>query len=450
MSETPLLPTLDSVRRMRQQRRRFNCRNVSRLVLPASVVAAFLLFIFTASIVDKTGHRLPWKNQPDVVFPNFSHYISLQTLPHTHFPIHPDDDKRIVAIGDIHAMNQSLSTLLTKISYDPQSDTLIHLGDLVSKSKKLSSEPVLSFMSANHILGVRGNNDQKVIEWRAWRDWIVSLPRGREWLEDIDSIWSHIDGDKPSDEFNTWFKKSHKEWQSYVPNGWKLQGKHYKVAHDMSQDHYDYLRSLPLVLYAPTAHTYFVHAGLLPADPTREYSDPKQPLSHLPATANPEDDELTLRRLQELALLNEIPQNQDPWVLMNMRSLSKDGAVNDSKKGTPWSDLWNDVIGSCSLPATELPTNLSMHGSTTRTSINCFPSMVLYGHAAVRDLDVKRWSVGIDTGCAYGRRLTAVILDTKSLLPRTHSITFDASLQDSLIPYGDDGTAQIISVKCHA
>ena len=255
-------------------------------------------------------------------------------------------------------------------------------------------------MSTNHIPGVRGNNDQKVIEWRAWMDWIVSLPGGREWLEDIDSIWSHIDGDKPSAEFNTWLKKSHKEWQVYVPSGWKLQGKHYKVARDMSQDHYDYLRSLPLVLHAPTAHTYFVHAGLLPADPTREYNDPKQPLSHLPTTADPKDDDVTLRGLQELALLNEVPQNQDPWVLMNMRSLSKDGKVTDRKKGTPWSDLWNDVMDSCSgFPTTDLPTNLSKHSSTTRVSLNCFPSMVLYGHAAVRDLDVKRWSVGVDTGC---------------------------------------------------
>jgi hypothetical protein len=322
-------------------------------------------------------------------------------------------------------------------------------------------------MSTNNILGVRGNNDQKVIEWKAWMDWIVSLPGGKEWLRDTDSHWSHIDGDESNAEFNTWLKKSHKKWLAYVPNDWKLQGMHYKVARDMTLEHYGYLRSLPLVLYVPTAHTYFVHAGLLAADPTRDPSDPKQPLSHLPTTANPEEDDLALRRLQELALLNEIPQNQDPWVLMNMRSLSENGKVRDGKKGTPWSDLWNDVMDSCfGFPTTELPTKLYKHGSKTRTRPHCFPSMVMYGHAAVRDLDVKRWSVGVDTGCvsgpillskplnagfrqAYGRRLTAVVLDSKSLLPQTHSEAFGASLRDSLIPYGDEGTAQIISVKCH-
>lgn len=250
-------------------------------------------------------------------------------------------------------------------------------------------------MSTNHILGVRGNNDQKVIEWRAWMVWIVSLPGGKEWLQDVDSKWPDVDGDKYDARFDTWLKKSHKKWKAYVPRGWKLLGKHYRAARDMSQEHYDYLRSLPLVLYAPTAHTYFVHAGLLAADPTRKYNDPKQPLSHLPTTANPGDDDIVLRGLQELALLEEIPQNQDPWVLLNMRSLSEDGKVKDNKKGTPWSDLWNDVMGSCST----LPEDLSKHGLTAFTSPPCFPSMVIYGHAAVRDLDVKRWSVGLDTGC---------------------------------------------------
>ncbi|KAG9315190.1 Metallo-dependent phosphatase-like protein [Chiua virens] len=413
MSQKPLLSTSNTAARMRRER--FSWGSVIRLVLPASVIAAFLLFFFTASIVYETGHRLPWK-QPDIVFPDFSHYKFLQTLPNTHFPIHPDDGKRIIAIGDIHGMNQSLSELLVKVSYDPQSDTLIHLGDLVPKSKKISSAPILEFLSSNHILGVRGNNDQQVIEWRSWMDWILSLPRGKKWLEEMDSHW-----------------KKHPEWERYVPFHWKLLGKHYKFARKMSKAHYNYLRSLPLVLYSPKAHAYFVHAGLLPADPTRKLGDPKQPLSHWPATGK--DD----RGLQERALLNEIPQNQDPWVLLNMRSLAKDGTIKDGKKGTPWADLWNDVMGSCS-------------GLLEKTSstLQCFPSMVIYGHAAARDLDLKRWSFGVDTGCAYGRRLTAVVLDNNSFSPQTRSETFGVSQHDFYVPFGDEGTAHIVSVKCDA
>ena len=43
-------------------------------------------------------------------------------------------------------------------------------------------------------------------------------------------------------------------------------------------------------------------------------------------------------------------------------------------------------------------------------SLQCQPSTVVYGHAASRGLDVKRWSVGLDTGCLYGRKLTALVL----------------------------------------
>jgi len=40
----------------------------------------------------------------------------------------------------------------------------------------------------------------------------------------------------------------------------------------------------------------------------------------------------------------------------------------------------------------------------------CNPASVIYGHAAGRGLDVKRWSFGLDSGCVYGRRLTALVL----------------------------------------
>lgn len=43
-------------------------------------------------------------------------------------------------------------------------------------------------------------------------------------------------------------------------------------------------------------------------------------------------------------------------------------------------------------------------------SLSCHPSTVVYGHAASRGLDIKRWSMGLDTGCLYGRKLTALVL----------------------------------------
>lgn len=36
---------------------------------------------------------------------------------------------------------------------------------------------------------------------------------------------------------------------------------------------------------------------------------------------------------------------------------------------------------------------------TMRSSLPCMPTSLVYGHAAARDLDINRWTFGLDTGC---------------------------------------------------
>lgn len=49
---------------------------------------------------------------------------------------------------------------MSKISFDPSKDTLIHVGDLIAKGDK--NEEVLQWMIKHSIQGVRGNHDQPV------------------------------------------------------------------------------------------------------------------------------------------------------------------------------------------------------------------------------------------------------------------------------------------------
>ena len=62
MSDTPLLPTSLSIHTLGGHRQtwRFNKWSLIRLILPASILAAFLLFVFTAGVLSETGYRLPW------------------------------------------------------------------------------------------------------------------------------------------------------------------------------------------------------------------------------------------------------------------------------------------------------------------------------------------------------------------------------------------------------
>ncbi|OAX34332.1 Metallo-dependent phosphatase [Rhizopogon vinicolor AM-OR11-026] len=418
-------------------------------------------------------------------FPDFSHYDHFtHTLSDKEFPT-KDKNRRIVVIGDLHGMNSSLTALLNQISYDVRKDTLIHLGDLVTKATVDDSLAVLSFMATNKVLGVRGNNDQDVIQWRSWMDWILSQPGGRTWLEKVDKHWSDYEaavemGDVTAfDPWPSWLKKS--DWGRKVPKGWKPLAQHYQVARAMSREHYEYLRSLPLILHAPAGHVFFVHAGLLAADPTRRPTHPKQPLSHWPSMINYKDDIPALREAQEFALLSEVPQNRDPLAVQNMRSVLSNGEVSRSNsKGTPFSDLWNEIMGRCSgfHSETELASVPRLTGNQENLAqLPCYPSTVVYGHAAVRGLDVKRWSIGLDSGCSYGRRLSALVLDAGSFhsepyhavdfpLEATHGsdpgsssgaleqqiFDFPPEATDRFSPrikFGHAGDARIVSVKCH-
>ena len=100
----------------------------------------------------------------------------------------------------------------------------------------------------------------------------------------------------------------------------------------MSKSDYEYLLSLPLVLHLPSEHAFLVHAGLLPYDPTLSITSKRQPLSHLPRIPSRflGGPVPALRNAQELAILEDIKQNTNPWVVLNIRNVRKDHTVSRS------------------------------------------------------------------------------------------------------------------------
>jgi len=364
-----------------------------------------------------------------------------------------DTHRRVIVVGDIHGMDEQMHALLKKLSYDPKSDVLIHLGDIVTKGGHDGSMSVLSFMTTNNITSVRGNHDQKVVEWRSWLNWVWSRSGGRLWLNDMHNNWlgAQSHGMSYDDWVNYELYVEVGDWWEKVPKGWKLFGEHFNIAHDMTHAEYEYLLSLPLSLYVPSAHTFMAHAGLLSSDPRRGATHPRQPLSHVPILpsvlqhdgTNPNDTITALRRLQEMSILKDVPQNTDPWVVLNMRSILKDDNVSRRNKGTPWSELWNADMNRCA----GFHYSREVNGQAPKPiKLPCLPATVLFGHAAKRGLDVKRWSMGLDSGCAHGKRLTALVLGPQSHVPSLNQA--DDVHTDSVIPYGDEGNARIVSVKC--
>lgn len=62
--------------------------------------------------------------------------------------------------------------MLNTVQYNPETDLLVHVGDLVAKGP--DSANVMKTISTHNVTGVRGNHDQKVIEWRGWIEWVLS------------------------------------------------------------------------------------------------------------------------------------------------------------------------------------------------------------------------------------------------------------------------------------
>ncbi|KAA1467453.1 Metallo-dependent phosphatase [Dentipellis sp. KUC8613] len=462
-------------------------QSVLRRAVSFVIVCLFLIIVLSLGIgneVTDDVHGILGAEK--ISFPDFGQYVRMRSVPAKQLSL-DTPGRRAIFVGDIHGMSQALHALLDKMSYNPDKDTLFHVGDIAAKGTHAGSLSVISYLTTHNITGIRGNHDQKIIEWRGWIEWIKELDHGKgaEWLNAVESRWQAANQDEDLDE-ERWIKKQKKirknerKWWSRVPEGWQMLSGHYKIARSISKAEYDYMRSLPLIIHLPSQHAFIAHAGLLPYDPTRSITSSHQPLAHLPDLSHlgtpslsldgdgygedvkPEPTDENMRNAQELAILNEIKQNAVPWNVLNMRNLAMDNTITrKTKKGTFWADIWNGMMPLCE--------GFDVNAANAKGGrLPCKPSTVIYGHTASRGLDVQRWTLGLDSGCVYGRKLSALVIDSparhrRAVAARAASDDYDDEdvkpLDDNddaeedkgpkTVPFGTDGQARIYSVKCH-
>jgi len=156
-----------------------------------------------------------------------------------------------------------------------------------------------------------------------------------------------------------------------------------------------------------------------------------------------------------------------------MRSVKAGGKITrNGFEGTPWSDVWGEVVGRCrgfGLPgevigSLEIEDEVKVDEETVdepttekrkeeekpwegKYKLKCYPSTVVYGHAATRGLDVKRWSFGIDTGCLYGRKLTALVVSRAT----SEVDDEEEDAKGRKMTFGDEGAGlvgRLVSVGC--
>ncbi|KAK4704054.1 uncharacterized protein P7C70_g2157, partial [Phenoliferia sp. Uapishka_3] len=214
-----------------------------------------------------------------------------------------------------------------------------------------------------------------------------------------------------------------------VPEGWEWGGDWFEIARHLSLLDYSYIAALPLTLHVESLASYVVHAGMLPWHDTRDALDIERetPLAALPSTPltstsfttfSPSSDiEADLVGPQRSLLLQEV--NTAPFTLLNMRGVRSRGKVympQGSKSGRAWHWLWNDFWEKC---------ERAQRGQCEKVGI-------LYGHWAGQGLTVNPQSIGLDSGCAAGNRLSAFVipLSEQTSSPLSATPTPTSSLDD--------------------
>ncbi|KGO72445.1 hypothetical protein PITC_076220 [Penicillium italicum] len=301
----------------------------------------------------------------DKIFPIKTFISDLPTnfIPHS-LPSSSENDPtsgRLVIVGDVHGMRQSLEALLDKIGFEKsKGDHLILVGDLVNKGP--DSAGVVDLAMKLGASAVRGNHENAVLNAAAEinaakdRDCLVHF----EGLTGSQAVPEEPEAELPMDDVRDCETADKSGSATSTITGTPTS---HSTALILSTRQLDWLAALPLILRINLPHVLtssfgdtlvVAHAGLVPG----------------------------------ISL-----ESQDPHTVMHIRSLARksgdeDGFIPAEISGeeswiVEW-DRWQDKLAS----------------KTT----------VIFGHDAKRRLQLGRYAIGIDSACLYGHQLSAVVI----------------------------------------
>ncbi|RAO71792.1 uncharacterized protein BHQ10_007804 [Talaromyces amestolkiae] len=281
---------------------------------------------------------------------------------------------QLIIVGDVHGMRKSLEALLDKVGFDKRKgDHLIIAGDLVNKGP--DGPGVIDLAIKLGASAVRGNHENAVLnaakEINTTRD-SLSYSGG---LSGSPAIPENPQSDLPENivrGLDIPDQGASATTDISIRNGAITT---HDTALKLSARHLHWLAALPLILCVKLPYNLtsslgdnlvVVHAGLVPRIPLEEQES--HAIMHMRGLVRAVDNE-------DEFIPAEAP-GEEGWI-------------------AEW-DRWQDE----------------------RTS----NTTVIFGHDAKRRLQLGRYTIGLDSACLYGRRLSAVVI-----------AAFDAKLKHHII-----------------
>ncbi|KPI36620.1 Bis(5'-nucleosyl)-tetraphosphatase, symmetrical [Cyphellophora attinorum] len=241
-----------------------------------------------------------------------------------------------------------------------KSRRLIFIGDIHGCHKELLELLIKAKYDHNrdHIISVgdivtKGPDSSGVIDFLMEQE--ASVVRGNH-DDKLILIAEQRHKSKREGEMEAEHKKKHKK------------NTHEAIAHALTKKQLKFMQSFPLILKVGQikgiGEIVVVHAGLVPGVPLK---------------------------------------SQDPASIMNMRSIDLrthvPSKLHHGKHSRPWFSIWNKFQ------------RLQKYWKNSKDRTSHQPLTVVYGHDARMGLQVSKYSKGLDSNCARGGHLTALVVD---------------------------------------
>ncbi|KAF4992685.1 hypothetical protein FGRMN_6998 [Fusarium graminum] len=364
-----------------------------------------------------------------------------------------DAPGRLIVVGDVHGHLAELKNLLQKVAYDKNNgDLLIFVGDLVNKGP--NSPGVVQLAMDLGARAIRGNNEDRVLAAHS----AIKRGEGPKLIERLKRLALEEEkktGDQPV------LSKPKNDVKALAPDDLKPYSAEsdFATAASLSEEQILWLASQPLILRIKlqggkksppwnSGTLLIAHGGLVPSLPLEE-QDPWA-VMNMRGLVYPDADASATEEIRidllkgakcrvrrraafepvtdddiksELAKMTDVVKNGEGF-----SGQYKNGLVGfplESREGDWWIDAWNRWQNTIEDPEKR--------------------SVVIYGHDARVGLQVgtddsvsengdsakpARYTYGLDSGCVYGRNLTAMVICEKDSEGLSHSIVQVDAVKD--------------------